>query len=284
MLKLILVMNNETLSNNKVENNINTKDTNIHKGHRSRLRHLFNNSSLTSLHEHQILELMLTFVLPQKDVNPLAHKLLDEFGSIANLLEAHPEQIKKISGVGEVVATFLHFCSKIPEIIKNSKKKLSKRLNTAQDMIDYLSSCIDFSSSGEKFYYVCLNSKGDVLHFSSMGVGSVSQIYVNNRELIQQILKFPTQIVIICHTHPYGTPVPSDEDIKFTKMFCELLDSIQIRLCDHIILSPDGYYSFFQQKLLGYESEKDVFNNLSMNILHNKLFTYSIGNINYKKK
>ena len=56
-----------------------------HFGHRSRLRNLASNTDILTLPEHQILELILTFILPQKDVNPLAHDLLNEFGSIANV-------------------------------------------------------------------------------------------------------------------------------------------------------------------------------------------------------
>ena len=96
-------------------------DSYPHKGHRQRLRNLFNHTDATTLPEHQILELMLSFVLPQKDVNPLAHHLLNEFGCLTNVLEASPNSLKKIKGVGEVVASFLSFCSKLPEIYKNSK-------------------------------------------------------------------------------------------------------------------------------------------------------------------
>ena len=92
-------------NNNKIDNEVS------HKGHRSRLRNAFNNTDVTTMPEHQILELMLSFVLPQRDVNPLAHKLLDEFGCLTNVLESSAEDLKKIKGVGEVVSNFLSFWS-----------------------------------------------------------------------------------------------------------------------------------------------------------------------------
>ena len=251
----------------KVENN----KPNTHKGHRQRLRNLFKNTDATMLPEHQILELMLSFVLPQKDVNPLAHDLLNEFGCLTNVLEAPQSSLKKIKGVGEVVASFLSFCSKLPEIYKNSKANYKCKLQTPNEIISFLKQVVEFSSV-EKFYYICLGTKGDVLCFKNMGAGSITQLYVNNRELIQQILKYPTHTVVLCHTHPNGKPVPSEEDRSFTMTLCDLLDSLSIRLCDHVILSPDGYFSFFENKLLGAPLKTEKFNSLKMNMLLDKGF------------
>ena len=242
-----------------------------HFGHRQRLRSLANNTDLLSWPEHQILELMLTFVLPQRDVNPLAHDILNEFGSLANVFEASVESLTKVKGVGQVTANFLSFCSKIPEIYKNSKANAKVRLNNVGDIIKYLKSVIDFTSV-EKFYYVCLNGKGDVLCFKSIGSGSISQLYINNREFVQQILKYPTQAVIICHTHPHGEPKPSEEDILFTKTLVEMLQTLNIHLCDHVILSPDGHYSFFQHRIVGDAQDSKNFSSLKMSLLSNEKF------------
>ena len=252
-------------------NNLTPKNTNTHKGHRERLRTSFNNTDVTTMPEHQILELMLSFVVPQRDVNPLAHNLLNEFGSLTNVLESSPDNLKKVKGVGNVVACFLSFCSKLPEIYKHSKSKTKKRLETPNQIIEFLKSSVDFSSV-ENFYFICLSTKGDVLCFKKMGAGSVSQLYINNRELVQQILKYPTHTVVICHTHPNGKPVPSQEDLRFTMNLCDLLDSLSIRLCDHVILSPEGYYSFFENRLLGSALKSEKMGNLKMSLLFEEGF------------
>lgn len=264
-------------ANNTTKDVVPTKDLKIniaphsHFGHRERLRGIINNTDILSLPEHQILELMLTFVLPQRDVNPLAHDILNEFGSLANVFEASVESLTKVKGVGQVTANFLSFCSKIPEIYKNSKANAKVRLNNVADIIKYLKASIDFTSV-EKFYYVCLNGKGDVLCFKNMGSGSISQLYINNREFVQQILRYPTQAVVICHTHPHGEPQPSEEDIMFTKTLVEMLRTLNIHLCDHVILSPDGHYSFFQHRIVGDARDNDNFSSLKMSLLSNEKF------------
>jgi len=249
----------------------------IHKGHRQRLRNAFNLTDATTLPEHQVLELMLSFVLPQRDVNPLSHDLLNQFGSLVNVLEAPVDELMKVKGVGVVVANFLSFCSKLPEIYKTSKSKNKDKLQTPKQIIDFLMSSVEFTSV-EQFYYICLGTKGDILCFKKLGTGSITQLYVNNRELVQQILRYPTHTVVLCHTHPNGEPEPSDEDKTFTNNLCKLLDSLSIRLCDHVILSPDGYYSFFEHRLLGQELSSSKFGNLKMNILLDKGFKYKSDN------
>ena len=253
-----------------------------HFGHRSRLRSIASNTDILTLPEHQILELILTFILPQKDVNPLAHELLNEFGSIANVFEASVDDLVKVKGIGEVAANFLNFCSKIPEIYKNSRANTRCRLNTVDDILNFLRSTVDFSSV-EKFYYLCLNSKGDMLCFKSLGSGSVSQLYINNREFVQQVLRYPTHTIAICHTHPHGIPQPSEEDRAFTQTLSTLLDTLNIRLCDHIILSPDGHYSFFQHKELGQELKSQTFGSLKMSILSDNYFDYDTKDKTNKK-
>ncbi len=251
-----------------------TNQSHSHSGHRSRLRNLILNTDVASLPEHQILELVLTYVLPQKDVNPLAHKLLEEFGTLANVFDSKPEELVKVEGVGEVVASFLNFCSILPEIYKNSRAKTKITLPGAKEIIEYILNTVTFTAI-EKFYYLCLNEKGDLLCFKTLGSGSSSQLYVNKREFINQILKYPTQSVVICHTHPNGKPQPSDNDIAFTNDLYEILMSLSIKLCDHIIVSPEGYYSFFHHHLLGYNTNDNPFGKLKSTLLGTNDFVYA---------
>lgn len=246
----------------------------LHSGHRGRLRDIINNTDATNLPEHQILELLLTYVLPQRDVNPLAHELLNEFGSLANVFDASVFELTKIKGVGEVVASFLNFCSKLPEIYYKSRANSKRKLTSAKEIIKFLQESIAVTST-EKFYYLCLSAKGEVLCLKTLGSGSVSQLYVNNRELVQQILKYPTQSVVVCHTHPHGVLKPSDNDIIFTNNLKSILDSLYIRLCDHLIFSSEGYFSFFQHKLLGYELENKPFGKLKTTMLNTDQFVYA---------
>lgn len=220
------------------------KKKNIHEGHRKRLRETFNNVNPVTMPEHQILELLLSYVQPQKDVNPLAHELLNEFGSLANVLDASQEDLKKVKGIGEVLSSFIHFCSKIPAVYSNSKVSYKSRLTTPTEIVDYFRSKVTFGTY-EEFHLLCLNSVGDILVSKNIQTGSLSRLYLDNRILVKEILRHQTNAVVVCHTHPDGSPKPSIQDRNFTRNLYVVLDHLNIKLVDHIIISPEGFYSFF---------------------------------------
>ena len=80
------------------------KNKSIHAGHRERLRNRLRGEGLTSFSEHEVLELLLTYAIPRQDVNPLAHELIDHFGSLSAVLEADTRELMKVKGVGENTA------------------------------------------------------------------------------------------------------------------------------------------------------------------------------------
>ncbi len=253
------------------EGKMESKDKNLHKGHRQRLRKEFFDSDITNMPEHKILEVMLSFVQPQKDVNPLAHSLIEEFGSIANVVDAPLSSLVKVKGVGEVLAQYLKFCSKFSTIYNMSKNKNNLKLTTTNEIVNYLKNTILIGNS-EDFYYICLDAKSKVICCKKMGVGSNFQLQLNYRNLLKEILNFEPSSLVICHTHPHGKAYPSQADKEFTFNLEKLMNSIHLRLCDHIILSHEDYFSFFHNKLLDNRLAKN-----QLKHLNDDLFTFDIG-------
>ena len=83
------------------------KKKSIHTGHRGRVKEEFLARGIEGWPDHRVLELMLFFALPQGDTNPLAHELIDRFGSLDRVLDALPEELMKTPGLGTHAATFL---------------------------------------------------------------------------------------------------------------------------------------------------------------------------------
>jgi len=218
-------------------------DENLHIGHRKRLRQLSANVGLDKMPEHQALELLLSFVIYRKDTNPIAHELINKFGSLSNVFGASITELKKIKGVGEAAACFINLCSQIPLIYKKSQNSAKPILNTIRKAIDYFKLNINISST-EKLYLAYLNGKGELIKTESFGIGNMDSVTVDTKELIAGVLTVPTAGVIACHTHPHSSPTPSINDIKFTKQFLLSLNAIGVPLLDHIILSTVGEFSF----------------------------------------
>ena len=222
-----------------------TPKKNIHQGHRQRLRkQVIYSSDLSALPEHNVLETLLSFSIARKDVNPLAHELLDAFGSLSNVLSAPKEKLLQINGLGEVAVDHIKFCIMLPEYMKLSKKTKGEKITTSADAVVYLRSKIEVTDE-EKFYFALLDSNGKVIMFKSMS-GTTDKIYIDMRSFVSQITVVPASAIVICHTHPHGDPRPSRQDIDFTLKLENLLKTIGILLCDHIILTPDDYYSFYR--------------------------------------
>lgn len=80
---------------------------NIHAGHRERLKNKFLRFGAEALEEHELLELLLFYAIPQKDTNPIAHNLINRFGSVAGVLKAEPKELTEVSGIGMHAATLL---------------------------------------------------------------------------------------------------------------------------------------------------------------------------------
>jgi len=77
------------------------------KGHRQRLRQRFLAAEDRSLTEEALLELLLTYSFPQRDVEPLAKQLISEFGGLSGVLSASPEALQRLRGIQSATATLL---------------------------------------------------------------------------------------------------------------------------------------------------------------------------------
>ena len=73
----------------------------IHDGHRDRKREQFLRCGAESFADHELLELLLYYAIPQRDTNPIAHDLMEKFGSLQAVLSAPPEELMEVSGIGE---------------------------------------------------------------------------------------------------------------------------------------------------------------------------------------
>ncbi len=226
---------------------------NIHKGHRERLRDMALKTGLDKLPEHQALELLLSYVIPQKDTNPLAHDLINKFGSLAGVFDASPKNLMQVKGVGSIVASFLSTCAQIPQIYKNSKIKDKVVITCPRQALEYYNKTI-FVDNTEKFYLTHLNSRCEVIKTESFTNGNNSKIVVDIKEIIHNILNLGATGIIICHTHPFGEAKPSKEDIAFTNRLMVATKAMGIRLLDHIIFSSTEYFSFLNENMLTNDS------------------------------
>jgi DNA repair protein RadC len=217
---------------------------NIHINHRERLQQQIFLSNLNNMNEIQMLEYILTLSIPRIDTNPLSHKLLDEFGSLYNVLDADYSSLVRIKGVGKKTAMMLTSLRKIMYYYRESKRKEKNTvLDTPAKIIDFFKDFLE-SKLNEELYMVCLNGKSELIRVENLSSGDSNSLAISTRKISETALKYNSNMVIIGHNHPQGNPYPSFEDFNTTSKIVEALAIFNIPVIDHVIVGKNECYSF----------------------------------------
>lgn len=220
----------------------------IHDGHRQRLKDRFRQEGLDKFDEIQVLELLLFYAIPQRDTNPLAHRLLEHFGSLAQVLEAPAEELEKVSGVGTNVATLLSLTTALARYYMVSRGNQTVVLTSTEMCGDYLLPYF-VGRRNETVFLLCLDAKCKVLGCKEVGEGSVNSASVPVRRIVEMALSMNATSVVLAHNHPSGLAIPSGEDVQTTRRLAAALDTVDITLADHIVVADDDYVSMAQSGL-----------------------------------
>ena len=221
----------------------------VHDGHRARKKEQFRTHGLDAFADHEVLELLLFYAIPRVDTNPVAHRLIERFGSLDGVLSAPPEELEKVEGVGESAATLL---SLILPLVRRSRMTAAKTpviLGTTQDAGEYFVDLF-FGMREERLYEACLDAKGKLLRCAKVADGSVDAVSVNIRVIVENALKCGASAVVLSHNHPSGVALPSEDDNATTLAVYDALRTVDIRLLDHIIVADDDFVSIRENGLL----------------------------------
>lgn len=220
-----------------------------HGGHRQRIRERFMENGLNGFAAHEVLELILSFAIPRQDVNPLAHRLIDHFGSLHKVLEADVAQLQQVEGIGEYTAVLLTLFPAVEKRCEQSrqarKESLMNREAAEKHCVRLLKGCKE-----EHCYAVYLNGQMEVLADVLITRGSLSEVHSYPRVIADYALRYNAHAVILCHNHPGGSMTPSSADLASTRHLQQALEHLEIRLIDHIIVADRQAASIMRGELL----------------------------------
>lgn len=217
----------------------------IHDGHRKRLRKRYLEEGLDNFTDIQVLELLLFFSVPRKDTNPIAHALLDHFGSLSQVLEASPEELKKVKEVGETSALLLSLINDVARYYQVDRTQREKILPTVQACGEYMVPYF-FGRQVETVFLLCMDAKCKVLCCKEVGEGSVNSAGISVRKIVETALGANATTVVLAHNHPSGIALPSNEDVLTTRRIAAALNAVEIHLADHIVVADGDYVSMAQ--------------------------------------
>ncbi len=223
--------------------------SNIHEGHRERMRSRFLLEGADGMATHEVLEMLLYGTIPRGDTNEISHHLLDEFGSLSNLIEADPDEIAKTAGVGIKSAIFLSLLHELVRRYEREKLDAKPTLKSLSRSVDFCMALLAYRTT-ECFYVVCMDSRRKVLHTSKISEGTVNDAAVSPRMVVEKVLRYKAASVLLCHNHPNGGVKPSWSDIILTNNLKNMLEPLGVQMMDHIIIGENQYFSFFENDML----------------------------------
>ena len=220
-------------------------NTTIHKGHRERLKQRFLEDGLDNFPDIQVLELLLFYAIPQRDTNPIAHALLNHFGSLSGVLDADVAELKKVPGISDHSATLLALVTELCRYYQVDSAQRVEILTTLDACGAYLVPRF-FGRTRETVFLLCLDAKCKVLCCKEVGEGSVNSASISVRKIVETALAANATTVILAHNHPSGVAVPSGEDAQTTRRIAAALSAVEVHLADHIIVADGDYVSMVQ--------------------------------------
>ena len=216
----------------------------IHQGHRGRMRERYA-SGAEGMRTHELLEMLLYFVIPQKDVNPLAHALIHRFGSLDGVFSATEEALTSVDGIGTRVARFLHENGRHAKAIasatlwENEPAVYDNYHSLGTFFVSY------FSEHPAQATVAMLLDSGmheiSLLELAPLDFGSAG---VRADVAIQRAISLGATVIVIAHNHPYGPAYPSHSDIVSSQVMEKSFSECGVLLLEHYVISGQDYLGF----------------------------------------
>lgn len=228
----------------------------LHGGHRQRLKSRFLRDGIDGFEKHNMLELLLFYAIPQKDTNPIAHALLKRFGSLKGVFEASVEDLCTVDGVSEHTATLIKLVPSIWRVSAcevNTTETYSSLSKVARLLVKRFSGV-----TVETTVLVMLDSAYHIIDIVKMNEGSVNQVPLDTRKLVELTLRANASMVVLAHNHPGGMPVASSEDYASTEKVAEALEAIKVTFLDHLIIAGERYEAILSKGRACFWQKPDV--------------------------
>jgi DNA repair protein RadC len=201
-----------------------------------------------ALSDDDHLTLLLQRLGRHRNPAAMARKLLDRFGSFAEVLAA-PDAVLRQCGLSPRVALDLKLLRAVPQRILRSEIRKRPVLTAFERVIEYCRAAMAFEPR-EQFRILFLDKKNQLIADEVQQEGTVDHAPVYPREIVRRALELSASALILVHNHPSGDPTPSRADINMTRNIAKMVRPLGIELLDHIVVGRNGHTSFKRRRLI----------------------------------
>lgn len=214
----------------------------IHDGHRERVRERFLSEGLDGFQDHNILEMLLFFGIPRRDTNEIAHNLINAFGSLSAVFETPYEDLCKVKGMTQISAMLIIMIPQLCRKYLDDKYKVGTVLDSPDKIGQFFLNKY-VGRRDEMVSIICMDNKGKMTYWGIVSEGTVNMAEISVRKIVQIALRQNSSHIAIAHNHPNGVAIPSAQDIKTTAKIKSALSAVGVNLVDHIIVADDDFIS-----------------------------------------
>lgn len=215
----------------------------LHDGHRQRMRDRIERNGLEGLEIHEVVEYLLFSFVPRRDTNAIAHRLINEFGSLSGIMNASVDRIESVKGMTHNAALFL---STLPDVFRKYLVELEaprQSLAGRGSARAFLGGKL-FGVGYEIVYAAAVDAHDQLIDCSRLSTGSGDAVDLSIRKITDYALRHNASGILLAHNHPSGNVQPSHADVELTFQALVTLANVGVKLLDHFIFCGSEYYSF----------------------------------------
>jgi DNA repair protein RadC len=220
-------------------------------GHRGRLRDRFEKNGLDGFADYEVVELVLTLAIPRGDVKPLAKTLIARFENLRRILDATPEELRTVSGMGSVTPVALQVLRAVATLYLQQSAEEREILREPEAMERFWRARLG-DLCHEVFEVGYLDSSSRLMRdgVERLEEGTIDRATVYPRRVMEAALRRHASALVFAHNHPNGNPQPSEQDKNLTRALVLAAAALQIRVVDHLVVSATTVFSFRKEGLL----------------------------------
>lgn len=216
------------------------------QGHRKRLRQRFASHGFQGFHDYEIIELLLSYAIPRKDVKPIAKQMLQHFGSFPAIFDSTAQELSIIPGIGIESAMIFQLIRQTNQHYLQSDLKDKIVLNQVDKVKQYLRILLQGKTT-EAFGVIFMDNQNRYLDAPILFEGTLDYTTIFPRNIMKRALELDAKAIILFHNHPGGCQRASNSDITLTKKLQTLGELMEIRILDHFLIAETEVFSFLEQ-------------------------------------